>query len=208
MIYAIGDIHGCVESLNNLMDRLPLRTGDKLIFLGDYVDRGPDSKAVVDRLMILSQTYDCVFLRGNHEWMMLNYLLDGKDFELWMMNGAGATIRSYKDVRKIPLEHLEFFKNTVYYHIEDGYFFVHAGVRPHIPLERQDTFDLLWIREEFIYSENPLKGYKVVFGHTPFNDVLVLHDKIGIDTGCVYGGKLTALRIDDGKVFQTSCGGD
>lgn len=191
-----------------MIDRLPLCRNDKLIFLGDYIDRGPDSKAVVERLISLGQTYDCVFLRGNHEWMMLNYILSGRDFELWMMNGAHATIRSYTDVKKIPLEHLEFLKSTIYYHVEGEYLFVHAGVRPYVPLEKQDNFDLVWIREEFIYSENPLAGYKVIFGHTPFRDVFVSNDKIGIDTGCVYGGRLTAFRVDDGKIFQVDCGGD
>lgn len=208
MIYAIGDIHGCIDSLNNLIDKLPLSKNDKLIFLGDYIDRGPDSKAVVEKLITLGRIYDCVFLRGNHEWMMLNYVLDGKDFELWMMNGARATIRSYTHMSKIPVDHLEFFKNTTYYHIEGEYLFVHAGVRPYLSLEKQNDFDLLWIREEFIYSENPLAGFKVVFGHTPFRDVFISKDKIGIDTGCVYGGKLTAFRVDDGKIFQVHCGGD
>lgn len=208
MIYAIGDIHGCVDSLKDLIDKLPLRNGDKLIFLGDYIDRGPDSRAVIEKLLELRRSFDCVFLRGNHEWMMLNYVLNGKDYELWMMNGAYATIRSYTDVKKIPPEHLEFFKDTIYYHVENGYLFVHAGVRPLIPLEKQDAFDLVWIRDEFIYSEEPLVGFKVIFGHTPFRDVFVSHDKIGIDTGCVYGGKLTAFRIDDNRVFQVSCGGD
>ncbi|MEJ5230511.1 metallophosphoesterase family protein [Pseudothermotoga sp. U03pept] len=204
----MGDIHGCIESLESLIMKLPLSGGDKLIFLGDYIDRGPDSRAVIDRLIALSKDYECVFLRGNHEWMMLNYLLKGQDFDLWMMNGARATIRSYGDVRQIPPEHLEFLKNTVFYHVEPGYLFVHAGVKPHVELENQDSFDLIWIREEFIYSENPLPGYRVVFGHTPLHKVLISRDKIGIDTGCVYGGKLTCVRIDDERIFQTDCGGD
>ncbi len=208
MIYAIGDIHGCARALDSLIDKLPLCNTDKLIFLGDYIDRGPDSKAVVEKLLALRQVYDCVFLRGNHEWMMLNYVLNNRDFELWMMNGAYATVRSYGDVKKIPSEHLEFFENTVYYHIENGYFFVHAGVKPYLPVQEQNNFDLIWIREEFIYAENPLEGYIVVFGHTPFENVFVSRDKIGIDTGCVYGGRLTAFRIDDGMIFQADCGGD
>ncbi|MDI3517188.1 MAG: serine/threonine protein phosphatase 1 [Thermotogota bacterium] len=135
--------------------------------------------------------------------MMINAVVYGKDLTLWYFNGARATVESYGGIEKIPENHLDFILNTRLYHEEDDFLFVHAGVRPGIPLEEQDPFDMLWIREEFIYSSWPIKGKRVVFGHTPFFDgPLVMEDKIGIDTGCVYGGKLTALRIEDTKVFS------
>lgn len=98
-----------------------------------------------------------------------------------------------------------FFENTVYHYEKENYVFVHGGVRPGVSLEDQDPFDLVWIRDEFIYSENPLPGKIVVFGHTPFEEPFVSRDKIGIDTGCVYGGRLTALRVEDRKFFQVEC---
>ncbi|ABV33024.1 MULTISPECIES: metallophosphoesterase family protein [Pseudothermotoga] len=189
-----------------LLNLLPLEKSDRLIFLGDYVDRGPDSKLVLNKLISLRDVYDCVFLRGNHEWMMLNYLDEGRDFELWSINGAMATIRSYGGIEKIPREHIEFLHSTVFYHVETDFVFVHAGVRPSIPLEKQSYFDLVWIRDEFIFCDEPLKDYTVVFGHTPFEKVFFGKNKIGIDTGCVYGGNLTAMRLYDRKIFQIKCG--
>ncbi len=206
MTYVIGDVHGCLDALEKLLSKLPIGSEDKLIFLGDYLDRGPDSKGVIDFLINLSKFYDCVFLRGNHEQMMLECLDNGRDCYLWEFNGAGATIRSYGGIKNIPQEHLSFLRSTKFYEIIGGFIFVHAGLRPGVPIENQEPFDLVWIRDEFIYSSDPVPGYKVIFGHTPFSDVLILPDKIGIDTGCVYGGKLSCIRVEDQKIFQTECG--
>ncbi len=205
MTYAIGDIHGCLWALKELIQKLPLSSGDKLIFLGDYVDRGPDSKGVIDFLINLSKFYNCIFLRGNHEQMMLECLEKGRDCYLWELNGAGATIRSYGGVRNIPEDHLAFLQSTRLYHVSDNLIFVHAGLRPGIPIEKQDPFDLVWIRDEFIYSKDAVPGYTVIFGHTPFANVLILSDKIGVDTGCVYGGRLSCIRIEDQSIFQVEC---
>ncbi len=207
MTFVIGDVHGCSNCLKELLGKLPLTKGTKLIFLGDYIDRGPDSKGVIETLLELSKSYDCVFLRGNHEQMMLDYLLKGENLDLWMMNGAGATLRSYGGVDRITKQHIELLESTLIYYVQGNDLFVHAGVRPNVPLEKQDRFDMLWIRYEFIYSENPLPNFRIFFGHTPFQDVLVLKDKVGLDTGCVYGNKLSAIAVETMKIYQVSCGG-
>ncbi|HPC24750.1 MAG TPA: metallophosphoesterase family protein [Fervidobacterium sp.] len=216
MIWAIGDVHGCLNSLEKLIGQISPKDGDKLIFLGDYIDRGPDSKGTIDFLCSLSKTVDCVFLRGNHEQMLLNVLDNNEDPYRWVINGARDTWRSYGNMQNILTyeEHMEFFRSTKYYHIEESvektngdiekYLFVHAGIRPNVPIERQDPQELIWIREEFIFKRHNLDCI-VVFGHTPLEDVLVEKDKIGIDTGCVYGGKLTAYCITNDKIRQVDC---
>ncbi|ABS60877.1 metallophosphoesterase family protein [Fervidobacterium nodosum] len=206
MLWAIGDIHGCLNALETLINEISPTPNDKLVFLGDYIDRGPDSKGVVDFLIELSKRTDCIFLRGNHEQMLLDVIDNGDDTYLWVINGATATWRSYGNLQNLLYndEHLEFFRNTQYYFIEDKYLFVHGGVRPNIPIEKQDKRDLIWIREEFI-SKKHNTGYIVIFGHTPFEDVFIGEDKIGIDTGCVYGGKLTAYNLTLSKKVEVEC---
>ncbi|MDK2785515.1 MAG: serine/threonine protein phosphatase 1 [Thermotoga sp.] len=204
MTYAVGDIHGCFFALKALLEKLPLGKEDELVFLGDYVDRGPNSKEVVEFLMELSRHHRCIFLRGNHEEMLLNCVKNHSGCDLWYFNGARSTVESFGGIDEIR-KYLDFFESTVYYYEKGNFVFVHGGVKPGIPLEEQDPFDLVWIREEFIYSENPLPGKTVVFGHTPLEKPYVSSDKIGIDTGCVYGGKLTAFRVEDRTFFQVEC---
>lgn len=203
--YVIGDIHGCYEQLRKLIDKIPLSTSDKLIFLGDYIDRGPSSKEVIEFLTQLSKNYECIFIRGNHEQMLLDYVQRGMNLQLWYFNGAGATLRSYGGIEKIPKSHLEFFRSTKLYYIMDEKLFVHAGVKPGVPLKKQKESDLLWIRDEFIYSKNPLPDFTVIFGHTPFDRPLIQPDKIGLDTGCVYGGRLSCMCLESGRIFEISC---
>jgi serine/threonine protein phosphatase 1 len=206
MIYAIGDIHGCLNSLERLVEKVNPGSNDTMIFLGDYIDRGKDSKGVVEFLMRLYNT-KTVFIKGNHEWMFKQFYdtRDPQDWELWKYNGAEKTLESYGGIEQIPIEHVKFLEQTKVYHIQDGYIFVHGGVKPHIKIEDQKIDDMIWIREEFINSKNPMNGYTVVFGHTPMNEPLILSDKIGIDTGCVYGGSLTCIRLEDKKIFQVRC---
>ena len=206
MTYVIGDVHGMLDPLIRLLDALPLRSGDGLVFLGDYIDRGPASREVVELVSSLSRDRDVVFLRGNHEEMLLSCVERGEDCLTWEFNGAGATVRSFGGVEKIR-EYLPFFRSTRYYHEIGRYVMVHGGVRPGVPLEDQDPWDLIWIRDEFIFSTDPLPGRVVVFGHTPFEKPLVMKDKIGIDTGCVYGGHLTALRLEDLEIYTVPCRG-
>lgn len=203
MTYAIGDIHGMYDPLVELLRILPIEEGDRLIFLGDYIDRGPASKEVVNLLKNLKKAHDMVLLMGNHEDMMLSCIEKG-DCLTWEFNGAGATMRSFGGLEKIK-EELPFFKSLKLFHEEGRYLLVHGGVKPGIPLEKQKRLDMLWIRDEFIFTKNPLPGRVVVFGHTPLEKPYISTDKIGIDTGCVYGGHLTAIRLDDLKVFSVSC---
>jgi serine/threonine protein phosphatase 1 len=217
-LFAIGDIHGCAAELETLVAALPLAAGDTLLFVGDYLDRGPDSRRVVDFLLALRRREDVttVFLKGNHEDMCLGYFgRCGRWGESWQQNGGMATLRSYGiDVRQpgpeavasMPPPHLEFLETLVPSHFAGAYLFVHAGIRPDRPWAEQDEEDLLWIREEFIVPPHRL-AQTIVFGHTPQRHVYVqLPYKIGIDTGCVYGGMLTCVELTEGVLHQVRLG--
>lgn len=223
--YAVGDIHGCAAELEVLLTALVqserLRPEDLVIFIGDYIDRGPQSKAVVDLLLTFLQSHRrCVFLKGNHEDMLLAYLgLPGRDGMAYLANGGTQCLMSYglaqgegpppsaEETRNaIPKEHLHFYTNLDSCCVLPDYIFAHAGLNPLRDMRLQIDDDLLWIRDEFI-SNRHFFGRPVVFGHTPYEDVLFnLPYKIGIDTGCVYGNKLTAIEVKERKVLQVSAG--
>lgn len=216
-LFVIGDVHGCREELVRLLDALPLDGGDDLVFLGDYVDRGPDSSGVVTTLLELSrERARTVFLRGNHEDMLLDYLGPAGVYgDAFVTNGGRATAQSYGVggafdrvalAAAIPPTHFEFLARTTLMHRAPGVVCVHAGVRPGVPLDEQRPEDLLWIREEFLRPPHGLDA-TIVFGHTPHRDVLEhLPGKLGIDTGCVYGGMLTALELPARVVHQIRLG--
>jgi serine/threonine protein phosphatase 1 len=199
--FIIGDIHGCLEMLKSLMDGLdwdPDRDG--LIFLGDYIDRGEDPKGVVDLILEISgegRSVQC--LMGNHEDLFLEFL-EGADPANFILNGGINTMESYHmddgpgRADMIPSDHYTFMKNLQPMIELDDYYVVHAGFRPEIGIEGQTLQDLLWIREPFIYSSHDF-GKKVIFGHTPFYDPLIMENKIGLDTGAVYGNRLTCLEL-------------
>jgi len=211
-IFAIGDIHGCLNHLTNLIQMLDINTEDTLVFIGDYIDRGPDSKGVLDFILDLKKDLKKVIcLRGNHEEMFLNFYLGRKDALLFLRNGGQSTLASYGMlgksangiVGKLPDTHLQFLKSLPLYFETEDYIFVHAGLRPGISLKQQDPCDLLWIRDEFIFSTVDF-GKIVVFGHTPFREPFFqMHNKIGIDTGAVYWGKLTCIELPDQRIYQT-----
>lgn len=204
-IYAIGDIHGCATQMEALIARLDIDARhDRLVFIGDYIDRGPDSKEVIDRILDLMQKIDHVIcLLGNHEQMFLDFYLEHRELELFLGNGGYSTLLSYGFQRsrqdpsfQVPERHLHFYQSLSPYYETADYIFVHAGLRPGIPLPEQDLDDLIWSRFEFIRSTHDF-GKRVVFGHTPFSVPLVEPNKIGIDTGAVYGGPLTCLVLPD-----------
>jgi len=179
-----------------------------LIFLGDYIDRGTDSKKVVEEVINLKSQYHIITLLGNHEKMLLDILQKSLPIETWLFNGGETTLLSY-GIKKynissdlFPPEHIEFFKSLLPYYEMDNYIFVHAGLKPNIPLGKQSIDDLVWIRDEFIYSDCDF-GKVVVFGHTPLAEPLFLKNKIGIDTGAVFGGKLTCLVLPEKEIIQT-----
>jgi len=217
-VFAIGDIHGCAGELDALLGGLELATGDTLVFVGDYVDRGPDSRAVVDQMLEVQARDDVgsVFLKGNHEDMLLAYLgRPGHWGEAWLSNGGRHALVSYglhpeaapaEVLEKMPARHLRFFEGLITSHTTASWLIVHAGVRPDRKWAEQEEEDLLWIRDEFISRPHGLPQ-TVVFGHTPQRSVLVdLPYKIGIDTGCVYGGALTALELHEREMFQVRRG--
>jgi serine/threonine protein phosphatase 1 len=207
-IFAVGDIHGCLDKLVSLMDIIDVDLKkETLVFMGDYIDRGPHSKEVVDYLIDLASGGNrVVFLKGNHELMLQNYL-SGEDKLSFLYNGGEATLGSYmksgglNEASLIPPGHLEFFDNLRLYYETENYIFVHGGLKANIPLEHQDEWDMLWIRDEFIYSDFDF-GKLVIFGHTPFREPLILDNKIGIDTGAVYGNKLTCVELSAMKFFS------
>jgi serine/threonine protein phosphatase 1 len=202
-IFIVGDIHGCLNDLKGLMGMIDWEPDqDRLIFLGDYIDRGEDPKGVVDYILQLSgQSPFVQCLMGNHEGLFRRFLQDG-DVELCLLNGAETTFASYgislfgDREAAVPPDHLAFYNNLIPWIELDDFFVVHAGFRPGVDVRDQDLEDLLWIREPFLFSECDF-GKRVIFGHTPFWEPLVQDDKIGLDTGAVYGNKLTCLEIPD-----------
>jgi serine/threonine protein phosphatase 1 len=202
-IFAVGDIHGCFDKLTALMEKIDIEwRRDKLIFLGDYIDRGPDSYEVVEYLVNLKKQHpNIIFLKGNHEEMFENYL-SGKNRLNYLYDGGQQTLDSYMNHRKkdagypVPEEHLDFIRALVLFHETDDYIFVHAGLKKGVPVEKQRSDELLWIRDPFVRSRANF-GKRVVFGHTPFLEPLVEPNKIGIDTGAVYRNRLTCVRLPD-----------
>ena len=207
-IFVIGDIHGCFDKLCALMDKIPINfKQDQLIFIGDYIDRGSSSLEVVDYLIDLKKRVPgIIFLKGNHEDMLENYL-DGSDRFTYLLNGGQRTLDAYLNRTKnpgrypVPPAHMEFFGSLRLYYLTDDYIFVHAGLRKKVPLESQKTVDLLWIRDEFISTDFNF-GKRVIFGHTPFTEPLVQANKIGIDTGAVYGNRLTCVQLPEIEFYS------
>jgi serine/threonine protein phosphatase 1 len=206
-IFAIGDIHGCYEPLVELLERIPINwSRDLLVFMGDYIDRGPKSFEVVQHLIELQARHpETVFLKGNHEQMLEDYL-SGKDRMTYLFNGGQPTLDSYlrhagsSGRYPIPSAHLRFFGSLRLMFETEDYIFVHAGLRKNVLPEKQNPDDLLWIRENFINSRHSF-GKRVVFGHTPFEEPMVEPNKIGIDTGAVFGNKLTCVQLPEEKFY-------
>jgi serine/threonine protein phosphatase 1 len=210
-IFAIGDIHGCLGKLEQLISNINADwENDTIVFIGDYIDRGSAPREVVDYVIRLKTDYKkVVCLLGNHEYMLLRYL-DGLDEEMYLSNGGQATLFAYgislseksRDRKvKIPSEHLDFYKSLLPYYESGNYLFIHAGLKPGMPLSKQATHSLLWLRHEFIDSDYDF-GKMIIFGHTPLSYPLVMPNKIGIDTGAVHGGKLTCVELPAVKIYQ------
>lgn len=202
-LLAIGDIHGCLRQLVELLDRVAPAEEDQVVFLGDYVDRGPASAGVIDCLIEFGRAFPAtVFLRGNHEEMFIDYLA-GRDPAAFLLNGGLKTLNSYHDRRQwpIPQAHRTFLDSLADYHQTDDYIFVHAGLRPGVPLAEQEPRDLLWIRQEFINSDFDW-GRTVVYGHTPLQEPYLTETRMGLDTGCVYGRQLTCCDVRSKRFWQ------
>jgi serine/threonine protein phosphatase 1 len=222
MIYAVGDIHGRADLLDRLMLRLvsDARTEGgrpELIFLGDYMDRGPQSRTVLDRLIEIQADpmFDTTMLRGNHDQYFLEFMRAPQTWAIWRRLGAAATLQSYgvtppmadaddDDLeiaaealrRAVSAEHLAFLKATKFMKISGKHVFVHAGVRPGVALESQDPKDLMSIRSDFLNFADPAPDRLVIYGHSPIDGAPeVNRGKLGIDTGAYATGVLTAAKI-------------
>lgn len=203
---AISDIHGCYNELKRLLLDLEYdKENDKLIFLGDYIDRGKDSRLVISLIRRLQENNkNVVALMGNHENMLLEYY-KGIDY-CWSFNGSEETIKSYKGFNNQFKDDMRWMRCLPLYYEDEHFIYVHAGIDVNKPIEEQDKNTLLWIRDDFIYNDK--QYYKrVIFGHTPTlgingkdKPIYTFTDNIDIDTGCVYGGSLSALIIEDDEV--------
>lgn len=216
-LYAIGDVHGCDDLLAEMHDRiaadLAMRpiADCRIIHVGDYGDRGPNSAAVIERLARLSASDPrVVCLLGNHDEMLTGFLADPRAYgEVFIANGGGATLRSYgvlpgaRDVvswsralaEEMPAEHRAFLGRLGLFIRFGDFFFCHAGIRPGVPLDSQSAEDLIWIREPFLLSGQD-HGVVVIHGHTPASMPEVRPNRINVDTGAVYGGPLTCLALE------------
>ncbi len=212
-IYAIGDIHGCDEQLGNLheiiAEDLARRPVDAplLLHIGDYVDRGADTAGVLRRLIAgsLIDSVPVVNLLGNHDDTMLHALSGDRPAATdWLFTGGRPALESYgidpdspreSWPERVPPEHIGFLRDLVLTHREGGDLFVHGGVRPGVPLEQQAREDLLRMRQPFLYSDMSF-GAVVVHGHSPVKAPVVRHNRIAIDTGAVFGGKMTCVVLE------------
>ena len=220
-IYAIGDIHGRVDLLARLLSMIETDSviypekQRKLIFLGDYIDRGIDSRGVIERLSgSFAKGLQPVFVRGNHDDRFIRFLEGQLDVApAWLQLGGAAAMASYgvnafscaganrleflhKELSaRIPDSHREFLNNTVFSVTYGDYYFVHAGIKPGIPLAKQVPEDQMWIRGEFLFSDKDF-GKTIVHGHTIRPEPEVKTNRIGIDTGAFASGRLTCLILD------------
>jgi serine/threonine protein phosphatase 1 len=219
-IYAVGDLHGrsdLLQSTHAAIDADDPGPGSRRkveIYLGDYIDRGPDAAGVVSRLVARARVTQAIFLRGNHEQMLLDFL-DGADcFDAWRALGGAATLQSYgveqrmlvrgvasNELReaffkKLPEEHVRFYAETGSYCEIGSYLMVHAGLRPGVKLANQTTEDLLTVRAAFLQFEGSF-GHIVVHGHTPVAEPDLQPNRINIDTGAFATNRLTCLRIGE-----------
>ncbi|MBY5400734.1 metallophosphoesterase family protein [Rhizobium leguminosarum] len=195
--FAVGDIHGCIDPLNRMIDLIEAYAPEgTVVFLGDYIDRGPDSKSVLDRIIAgPSEPWRWICLKGNHEDMMVAAYADGQSGAVWLGNGGLETEISYGG-RVLP-QHLQWAADRPLMHVDRHRVFVHAGVDPAFPLDRQSEDDLLWMR--FVAGEpGEYWGKHLVHGHTPsLSNPMTTGNRTNIDSGCVFGGKLSCAVFDD-----------
>jgi serine/threonine protein phosphatase 1 len=212
--YAVGDVHGCVVELREMYrlikadwESLGREGKPEIVMLGDYIDRGPNSKGVIDFLITKSETdetFDWTFLMGNHEDLMMNHPMG------WIQNGGEETIKSYLGQNElyswemgyqwqelVGARHAAFYKRLHTKYKKDNVVFVHAGLNPHLSFESQSVRDCLWLRSE--YKGEYEGGYMVVHGHTPNEKAIMLPNRVNLDSACVFGYRLTAARINTEK---------
>ncbi|SIO35144.1 serine/threonine protein phosphatase 1 [Bradyrhizobium erythrophlei] len=223
-IYAISDIHGCAHLLEQMLGVIDADVAHSRprhaieVYLGDYIDRGPDSRATLDLLIRRSRRGNMVFLKGNHEAFLGAVFRDPSRIADWFQFGGRQTLMSYglspslhpddEEQRELvrefaaalPPRHLDFLQRLRLTFTCGDFFFVHAGVRPGIALSKQQEADLLWIREKFLHSQKNFGKY-VVHGHTPVRCAEVLSNRANIDTGAYATGNLTLLSIQGSRLL-------
>jgi len=206
--YALSDIHGCLDKLRRLVARCEADAAGgaaKFMFLGDYIDRGPDSRGVIEFIMAM-QARDpdgVICLIGNHEDMALNAIDDPREIDLWVHRNSGdKALASYGVAQpsELPADHVAWLRALKTHHDDGLRFFVHAGIDPSRPLDRQERHDMLWMREPFL-SDTREFGRFVVHGHTPIRSGQpdLRSNRVNIDTAAVLGGPLTAAVFEGGK---------
>jgi serine/threonine protein phosphatase 1 len=208
IIYAFGDIHGSLPKLRELIARCEQDAAGRpmtFVFLGDYIDRGPESAGVVRTVIELQSKLGerVIALKGNHEAMALGVLDGTMPADYWIAQGGAATLRSFgvQSVRELPHDHVEWLRSLRLSYDDGRRFFVHAGIDPDKPLETQRETDLLWIREPFL-SDRRDHGRLVVHGHTPLatGRPQLRSNRLNLDTGAVFGGPLTAAVFTGGEI--------
>ena len=202
---AIGDVHGCSAALDALLDAIAPTPRDLIVTLGDYVDRGPDSRGVIDRLIDLSARCRLKPLLGNHELLMLGAIDDPAEIDFWFECGGRQTVQSYGgSLESIPDEHIAFLRNCRRYYQTADHIFLHANYFGDVPLDEQPDFVLFWEHISFLVPAPHDSGKRVIVGHTPqaTGEILDLGHVVCIDTHCVGGGWLTALEVNTGTIWQ------
>jgi serine/threonine protein phosphatase 1 len=211
---AIGDVHGCSAALAALVEAIAPDGGDTVVCLGDYIDRGPDSRGVIEQLLALGRRCRLVPLKGNHEEMLLVGLYNRQVLRLWLESGGMEMLASYGFTREaapwqnwveaIPREHWQFLTGCRSYHETDTHLFVHAGCDPDLPMDQQSAEALRWQFIDARKARPHCSGKSVVCGHTPqrSGEVLDLGFLVCIDTNCHAGKWLTALDVASGQTWQ------
>ena len=225
-IFAIGDIHGCLKQLINLQDKIinfPKynKESDVIIYLGDYIDRGPNSKDVIQHILKLQkEKINSIFLMGNHEQIMIDFIFNKiNNLRYWLNLGADQTFKSYKIevaefikdgfeddkidklrnvlFNELSKEHIHFLKNLKLFYSVEKYLFVHAGINTEKALKDQDKIDFLWSRSDQFFDKNFKFEQIIVHGHTPEKKVVNYPYRINIDTGCFFSGTLSCVHLND-----------
>jgi serine/threonine protein phosphatase 1 len=214
-IFAIGDIHGCFDSLKELVEnKIQLQKSDKLILLGDYIDRGEKSKEVIDFIIeLLENGYDVIPLIGNHEAMLIAACENEKNISQWIQNGGDKTLKSFDigSLNDIESKYIKFFNDLRYYCSFEDFLFVHAGFNDNVLNPFTDFYSMLWKCKES-YSNPILEDKTIIHGHNPISvskceeRILAKHHVINIDTGCVYNdkegfGRLTAYECNSQRIL-------
>jgi len=211
--FIIGDIHGEITQLKELLNKINYDGSQNLYFLGDYIDRGEDSfKTYMFIKKLKKENPNIVLIRGNHEQMLIDAVLN-KEIDhnlyskenamiIWQQNGGAKTFRDFKEDMGKLIKAAEWFDTLPYIHETEDYILVHAGVDPNKRLYEQDKSDFIWIRNKFIFAEKLKVNKIVVAGHTPFDKPRVLGNKVLLDTGAGKSGYLTAMDIKNGQFIS------